>query len=524
MKKINLFDKMISPLSDGKGCPVERGGVWELPRRTPCATPSWKEGDRKVPSYRRRPVSGGFNRGGGIPLFSGMTVRICGMMIAIAALFATPSFAEPTELDKKTVASKAYVDTKQDIIETGLVDYYSGADDETKKVPALVSYDSTNGLVGNEIGILDWYNTDNDGWYSLTSSEMDNFVPTVRAVADVIKRLNWITNDTTYAPAINAYSTTFNGTVGNWPSGDVEKLVNGQFLAKSLALKQNKIETGNVAFDEEEDIYVPGLVAYDPQTSALSGNKIGILDQETIADDEGDLYLYSNGGGGYGSEMDNYVPTVRAVAESLQAIRSGLATKQNKLPAKFTSTTNANEMGAKGGQTIELDTAGNIKRRYITADGNAPLTLKSGADNVISYVNGTTSPEGFRKSNFGGNISTTTVNYMQGALVSLRLLRDVYGELNSKITNNALPTGTTGTVVTYNGTNATTGVQEFTETAISGTATYDDNDQLTNGNNIANVSLVETEIATRQKKRTCAGYEPGHENEADYCWLWNFPD
>ena len=63
MKKINLFNKTISPLSDGKGCPVERGGVWELPRRTPCATPSWKEGEHKVPSYRRMPVSGVFSRG-----------------------------------------------------------------------------------------------------------------------------------------------------------------------------------------------------------------------------------------------------------------------------------------------------------------------------------------------------------------------------------------------------------------------------------------------------------------------------
>ena len=225
------------------------------------ATPSWKEGERKVPSYRgtgprknvpsfrgnaesprccRELVCG---KTDGIPLFSGMTVRICGMMIAIAALFATPSFATPTELDKKTVASKAYVDTKQDIIETGLVNYYSVADEETKQVPSLVSYDSTNGLNGNQIGILDYENTSNDGFWTLTGSEMDKFVPTVRAVAGVIKRLNWYNYITTYTSAINAYNTTFGTGTNQW-AGNSNHLINGEFLAKSLALKQKKIDAG----------------------------------------------------------------------------------------------------------------------------------------------------------------------------------------------------------------------------------------------------------------------------------------
>ncbi len=121
MKKINLFNKTISHLSSGygfspfhgKGVRRNRRGVWGFPfagKRGPAeqpggmeitpspfgATPSWKEGERS-------------GRGG---LW----------FAALVALFiATPSFAEPTELDKKTVASKAYVDTKQDIIETGLV-------------------------------------------------------------------------------------------------------------------------------------------------------------------------------------------------------------------------------------------------------------------------------------------------------------------------------------------------------------------------------------------------------------------
>ena len=317
MKKINIFNKTISPLSSGKGCPVERGGVWELPRRTPCAPPSWKEGERKVPSFRgnaesprccRELVCG---KTDGIPLFSGMTVRICGMIIVIAALFATPSFAEPTELDKKTVASKAYVDTKQDKITTGNVMFY---DD---------------------------------------------------------------------------------------PEGT------------------------------EGDVYVPGLVAYDSQTNALSGNKIGILDQETILGDEGGLVVYSHVGG-YGTEMDNFVPTVRAVAEALQGampnaldwdtntinainaysttfgngennwagdsgdmitgqfLANSLTLKQNKLPAK--STGNA---APKGNQAVVLNTAGNPLDVYTTAGKDLALTAKSGAQKVMNYIDGTTASATF---------------------------------------------------------------------------------------------------------------------------------
>ena len=324
------------------------------------------------PSYRRMPVSSGFNRGGGIPLFSGMTAIIFALFIA------TPSFAAPTELDKKTVASKAYVDTKQDIIETGLVNYYSIADDETKQVPSLVSYDSTNGLVGNEIGILDYENIYNDGWNLLTGSEMDNFVPTVRAVTE------------------------------------------------------------------------------------------------------------------------------------------GLSEKQDKLMPASTSTILYYGMASTGGQTIDLGAdAGVVGRRYITAGGSQPLTKKSGADNVILYINGTKTLAQYQTSNFGGIADAVDMgqNYIKGALVSLELLKDVYSELNAKITNNALPTGTTGTVVTYNGVNAETGVQEFGERAVYDPA------------NTYNASTDATKLATMASvKYECAGYEAGHENDPDYCWLWALPN
>jgi hypothetical protein len=87
----------------------------------------------------------------------------------------------------------------------------------------------------------------------------------------------------------------------------------------------------------------------------------------------------------------------------------------------------------------------------------------------------------------------------------------------------ALPTGTTGTVVTYNG--ATNGVQQFTETAIASSATHNpQTGALTNGSDIANVTLVETEIATREAKMTCAGWPesvPVNQRTDENCWLWN---
>ena len=377
MKKINLFNKTISPLSDGKGCPVERGGVWacwrNAPRITPSpfgATPSWKEGERS-------------GRGG---LW----------FAALVSLFiATPSFAEPTELDKKTVASKAYVDTKQDKITTG----------------NIMLYDDPDGTEG--------------------------------------------------------------------------------------------------------DISVPGLVAYDPQTSTLSGNKIGILDQDTILDHEGTLFTYGTQGG-YGSEMDNFVPTVRAVVESLRILDDA---KQNNLPAVWTDPTDAYYTASTGGQTIDLTaTPGRVGHRYITAGGSQPLTQKAGADNVILYINGTKTLAEYQTSNFGatGDFATTNQNYINGALVSLELLKDVYSALHNEI-QNATPTGTPGNVAMYD---PSTGALGDGVATYSGATAQDPYNATNDAAKIATAAAVET----KQTKRVCAGYEPGHENDPDYCWLWDFPD
>ena len=381
------------------------------------------------------------------------------VLVLLSLIITIPAFAtDPDPAAQKTVASKAYVDTKQDIIETGLVEFNGNPE---FMLPAITTYDSTSGLVSNKIGILDQETiADDDGGLLMyhddnyENGEMDNFVPTVRAVANALRNIEdsmpdgWtaLTWDSAETTSTNAYETKFVGDTGataqSWPAIDKDKLVDGSALANALALKQNR------------------------------------------------------------------------------------------LPARFTSETNTTQMRAMGGETIELaGGAGYVYHRYITAGGNEPLTIRSGADNTILYVNGTKTVEQFQTSNFGGtgNTATTNQNYIKNALVSLELLKDVYSELDSKITNNALPTGTTGTVVTYNGTNATTGVQEFTETAMTGAVTYT-NGTLDNANDIATI----TAVGTRQKKKECGGYEPAaagqpahdgtHPGDEDYCWLWIFPD
>ena len=83
----------------------------------------------------------------------------------------------------------------------------------------------------------------------------------------------------------------------------------------ALENKQDTIATDMVDFNDDWEL--PAITTYDT-TGGLVANKIGILDRETIDNDEGSLDAYTTDN--YGPEMDNYVPTVRAVADGLDAI------------------------------------------------------------------------------------------------------------------------------------------------------------------------------------------------------------
>ena len=53
--------------------------------------------------------------------------------------------------------------------------------------------------------------------------------------------------------------------------------------------------------------------------------------------------------------------------------------------------------------------------------------------------------------------------------------------------------------------------------AVPAMATHDEIDQKT----VTSKYYVDQELATKQDKMTCAGYLAGHENDEDYCWLYN---
>ena len=191
-----------------------------------------------------------------IPAFAGMTA------IIIAALFAVPAMATQDEIDQKTVTSKYYVDqelaTKQNTITTDKILFHDGKGKETSiYVPAIVATNATGtALNGNTIGVLDYtastqsVNGQNFDLTDYSDQKYDDFIPTVRAVAQALNRIyNYTTNydlnfNSAETTATNNYSVSFSGQNGNWPQNDYDKFVKGPALADGLALKQNKIDAG----------------------------------------------------------------------------------------------------------------------------------------------------------------------------------------------------------------------------------------------------------------------------------------
>ena len=116
------------------------------------------------------------------PLFIGAVASI----IAINSVFANT-----------IVTSQTYVDNadalKQDIITTGLVDFEHDGDD-INGLSALVSYDTTSGVVGNKYGILPTSAIENwpyecDSAYCYPLENADNLIPTVGMLAQTAGEL-----------------------------------------------------------------------------------------------------------------------------------------------------------------------------------------------------------------------------------------------------------------------------------------------------------------------------------------------
>ena len=331
------------------------------------------------------------------------------------------------------------------------------------------------------------------------------------------------------------YSITFDDRPENWAADDATKLVNSQAFAVGLALKQNKIDatsngtdgTPNYVYNVTTNPTAAGSVVTTSTTAGVTGqvgiataptrdnqgnltngdwlptmsalmNQIGSATATLTWDSEKHPNVINKYKTAFGTGADDWPDGTGDDLVTGSFLANALALKQNILPSSFISVSGTTNLRPQGGNTIEVFNGGYALIRYITAGGNTGLTYKRNADNVILYVNGTKTLSEFQTSNFGATDSDTITKnekYIKGALVSLELLKDVYAELDTKIIN-ALPTGTTGTVVTYNGTDAN-GMQQFGEVTIAHNLTYttDANPTVSNLDDIASVELVVNTLA-----------------------------
>ena len=219
-----------------------------------------------------------------IPAFAGMTAKICGMTaIIIAALFAVPAMATQDEIDQKTVTSKYYVDqglaTKQDTITIDKVVFIKNPKTgENTYVPAIVATNAAGtALNGNTIGVLDrgsiadtGYSLDDGFSTNNNSLNMDNFVPTVRAVAEALSNIKSSKQDILSGAAGSVV--TYTGTEGSVGSTAVSSaatyngttLTNGNDIANIAAVetavaavetaKQDKMTCAGYVPGHENDI------------------------------------------------------------------------------------------------------------------------------------------------------------------------------------------------------------------------------------------------------------------------------
>lgn len=298
----------------------------------------------------------------------------------------------------------------------------------------------TNGVIG-ERKIFESTDVANYHATGLTQNQkdiQDISIPTMGAVMTAINAhtpatLSWTSTETT---ATQGYSTTFDDTTGNWPTADANKLVDTTALASALALKQNKIPAGTHGANNS-------VITYDATSGTTQERWIlgagSMLPHDTMVTFAGNALAGNNMNGLRGLLLPGGVaPTLEEVKNSVvpaEILGDVFGSKQNALGQKAS---NAHA------QAITRSTYGYTESAYITAGGSVGLTTQSGAPAIINYVNGTVATDEdfttFTTGTFGAN-SATNQNYIKNALVSLELLKDVYGELNTKITaaGTALP-------------------------------------------------------------------------------------
>ena len=124
--------------------------------------------------------------------------------------------------------------------------------------------------------------------------------------------------------------------------------------------KQDAISTGLVEFNENPDFMLSAVLVYNG--TSINGDAIGLLDQETILQDDGTISSYNSNN--YGAAMDSFVPTVRAVAD-------GLDEKQNTLVSgtNIKTINNTSLLGAGNISIVGLPSQISQSGKFLTTDG-----------------------------------------------------------------------------------------------------------------------------------------------------------
>ena len=200
--------------------------------------------------------------------------------------------------------------------------------------------------------------------------------------------------------------------------------------------------------------------------SVVTTNTLGATGERGIA-----RAVVSNGSGGYTN--DNWLPTVGAMMAAINA----------HTPTALTWT------------STETTAAGNYSTTFDGTTGNWPT---ADADKLIDATGLATA-----LSNKQNKIGATS---------------DGTNNSPNYVYNQSTNPSADGSVVTTGATDGATGERGIANQAVY--TTTNNVTTLSNGHWVANVEFVET----KQDKKVCAGYEPGHDNDPSYCWLWVLPN
>ena len=173
------------------------------------------------------------------------------------------------------------LENKQDTIATDMVTFTDPEELIDYEVPSLVAYDSTNGINGTRIGLVDSISgsglsflvADSDPWNS-SYAVYDNYVPTFRTVATGLQTVyehipNILVWDSSLQTPINNYSTTFSSAANTWPNNQIGDVPTAQTLAYGLASKQNKLPANNATTNPNGSLVAYGTTAGNPTSKKI---------------------------------------------------------------------------------------------------------------------------------------------------------------------------------------------------------------------------------------------------------------